>query len=298
LSKPVIVVFGAGGQLGQELVHRAVAYDATFRFFSHAEADIAQEADVRRILKDNSAGLVVNAAAYTNVDQAESEREQAFRGNETGPALLAKVCAEAGIPLVHISTDYVFDGRKTSAYVENDQTGPLNIYGQSKLVGEVAIARALREHVILRTSWVFGRYGRNFLKTMLRLAGERDELRVVADQRGCPTATDDLAQAILSIAPRLIAREAVFGVYHFASPFPATWHDFACEIIEAQHAWTGRRPNVLPIRTEDYPVKAERPRNSELDCSKFVSAFGFKAQDWRIRTREIVASLCAGAEKA
>ncbi len=162
--------------------------------------------------------LVLNAAAYTNVDQAEIERDEAFRANGEGPKVLAQACAEKGIPLIHISTDYVFDGRKPSAYTETDPIAPINAYGQSKLAGEIAVRDTLDRHVILRTSWVFGIYGRNFLKTMLKLAAERDELRVVADQRGCPTSTADLTEAIVTIAPRLIAGEPVCGLYNVVKP--------------------------------------------------------------------------------
>ncbi len=291
-----ILVFGAGGQLGSELVGRAYSKDISFHFARRADAYIDDPAAVRRAMQLAHPSLVLNAAAYTNVDQAEIERDEAFRANGEGPKVLAEACAERHIPLVHISTDYVFDGRKPSPYVEDDATGPIGVYGQSKLAGEIAVTNAIVHHVILRTSWVFGVYGRNFLKTMLKLAAERDELRVVADQRGCPTSTADLADAIVTIAPRLVAGEKVWGLYHFASPQPTTWHGFASEIVEAQAALTGRRPAVLPIETKDYVTKAARPQNSELDSSKFFSTFGFRAKDWRERTQEAVAALCDQAK--
>lgn len=288
-----ILVFGAGGQLGSELMGRAQPKDISFHFARRADAYIDDPAAVRRVMQLAHPSLVLNAAAYTNVDQAEIERDEAFRANGEGPKVLAQACAERGVPLIHISTDYVFDGRKPGAYTEADPTAPINVYGQSKLAGEIAVRNTLDRHVILRTSWVFGIYGRNFLKTMLKLAAERDELRVVADQRGCPTSTADLAEAIVTIAPRLVAGEAVFGLYHFASPQPTTWHGFASEIVNAQAAFTGRRPSVLPIGTGDYVTKAARPQNSELDSSNFFSTFGFRAKDWRDRTHEAVAALCA-----
>ena len=291
-----ILVFGAGGQLGSELVGLAHSKDIAFHFARRADAYIDDPAAVRRAMQLAHPSLVLNAAAYTNVDQAEVERDEAFRANGEGPKVLAQACAEKNIPLIHISTDYVFDGSKPGAYVEDDATGPIGVYGQSKLAGEIAVANAIPHHVILRTSWVFGIYGRNFLKTMLKLAGERDELKVVADQRGCPTSTADLADAIVTIAPRLIAGEAVFGLYHFASPQPTTWHGFASEIVDAQAAFTGRRPAVLPIETKDYVTKATRPQNSELDSSKVFSTFGFRAKDWRERTQEAVAALCGQAK--
>ena len=292
-----ILVFGAGGQLGSELMGRAHSKDVSFHFVRRADAYIDDPSAVRRAVQLARPQLVLNAAAYTNVDQAEIEREVAFRGNAQGPKVLAAACAEKSIPLIHISTDYVFDGRKPSAYVESDAVAPINVYGESKLAGEVAVREAFDRHVILRTSWLFGIYGRNFLKTMLRLAVERDELRVVADQRGCPTSTADLAEAIIAIAPRLIAGDQVWGTYHVASPRPTTWHGFATEIVAAQAQFTGRRPAVLAVKTQDCPTKAARPQNSELDSSKFFSTFGFRARDWRERTHEAIAVL-SGQSKA
>ena len=285
-----ILVFGAGGQLGSELVGRAPS-DISFHFSRRADAYIDDPAAVRRAMQLAHPSLVLNAAAYTNVDQAEIEREAAFRGNAEGPKVLAAACAEKDIPFIHISTDYVFDGRKPLAYVESDPTAPINVYGESKLAGEIAVRDAFERHVILRTSWLFGAYRKNFLKTVLKLAAERDELRIVSDQHGCPTATADLAEAIVTIAPLLAAGERAFGIYHVASRSPATWHDFAQEIVAAAAPFTGRNPHVVPIRTEDYQTKAARPVNSALDSSKFFSAFGFRAADWRQRVRETVAAL-------
>jgi len=286
-----ILVFGAGGQLGSELVGRPHSNDISFQFVRRADAYIDDPAAVRRAMQLARPSLVINAAAYTNVDQAEIEREAAFRGNAEGPKVLAAACAEKDIPLIHISTDYVFDGQKPSAYVESDATAPINVYGESKLAGEVAVRHTYERHVILRTSWLFGAYRKNFLKTMLKLAAERDELRIVSDQHGCPTATADLAEAIVTIAPRLAAGERAFGIYHVASPRPATWYDLAQEIVVAAAPFTGRNPKIVPIKTEDYPTRAARPINSQLDSSKFFSAFGFRAADWRERVRETVAAL-------
>jgi dTDP-4-dehydrorhamnose reductase len=291
LSGISILVFGAGGQLGSELVGRPHSNDISFQFVRRADAYIDDPAAVRRAMQLARPSLVLNAAAYTNVDQAEIEREAAFRGNAEGPKVLSAACAEKDIPLIHISTDYVFDGLKRSAYVESDATAPINVYGESKLAGEIAVRRAFDRHVILRTSWLFGAYRKNFLKTVLKLAVERDELRIVADQHGCPTATADLAEAIVTIAPRLASGERAFGVYHVASPHPATWYDFAQEIVAAAAPFTGRNPKVVSIRTQDYPTRAARPVNSTLDSSKFFSTFGFCAADWRVRVRETVAVL-------
>ena len=222
--------------------------------------------------------MVINASAYTKVDRAETDEEAAFRANATGPEILAKACAAAGLPLIHVSTDYVFDGTKSGAYRESDPVAPLGVYGRSKSAGEEAIRRHLPQHVIVRTSWVYGIYGANFLKTILRLAGERDELRIVADQSGCPTSTADLAQALLAVAQALGEGRAVSGTYHLAGTGVTTWHGFASRIVEAQRPFTGRSPSVVPIRTEEYPTPAQRPANSELDSALFSRTFGYTAR--------------------
>ena len=267
----MILLFGAGGQLGRELVRSGTARTLPMVALAHGEADIADPEAVGRAISRHRPSLVVNAAAYTKVDAAEVETEAARLGNETGPAVLAAAAAAAaGVPLIHISTDYVFDGSKESAYGEDDPIAPINAYGRSKAAGESAVRGTASKHVILRTSWVYGEFGQNFLKTMLALAATRDELRVVSDQRGCPTSTTDLADAILAIAPRLAANEDVWGTYHYAGSGVTSWHGFASRIVAAQAPLTGREPRVTPILARDYPTAARRPANSVLDCSKFV----------------------------
>jgi dTDP-4-dehydrorhamnose reductase len=236
--------------------------------------------------------LVVNAAAYTKVDLAEKEPDAARLGNEIGPGVIAAACSAARTPLIHISTDYVFDGAVDGSYVETDPIAPLGVYGATKAAGEEAVRHGLAEHVILRTSWVYGVFGNNFLKTMLRLAAERDELRVVADQRGCPTSTADIADAILHIAPRL--RSDVYGLYHFAGAGSASWHEFASRIVDAQARFTGRRPKVTAIATADYPTPARRPANSVFNCGKFERTFGIAARPWTLETDAVVGELFAG----
>jgi dTDP-4-dehydrorhamnose reductase len=289
----VILLFGANGQLGQELSRTCAERGVALAALSRAQADIADADAVHGAIAAHRPALVVNAAAYTKVDLAESEVEAARQGNEIGPKLLAQSCAAASLPLVHVSTDYVFDGTKSGAYVETDPVAPTGSYGRSKAAGEEAVRAAHPRHVILRTAWVYGEFGNNFLKTMLRLAATRDELRVVADQRGCPTATDDLAAAILTIAPRLTAGEDVWGTYHFAGTGATTWHGFASRIVAAQAPLTGRAPRVTPITTADYPTPARRPANSELDSEKFARAFGFRAQRWEEQTDRITRALIA-----
>jgi dTDP-4-dehydrorhamnose reductase len=239
----------------------------------------------------------VNAAAYTKVDLAETEAEAARQGNEVGPATIGQACAAAGVPLVHISTDYVFDGRKLDAYLEGDPVAPIGAYGRSKAAGERAVRAATARHLIMRTSWIYGEFGHNFLKTMLRLAATREELRVVGDQRGSPTSTRDLADAILRIAPRLAARDEVWGTYHFAGSGVTTWHGFASRIVAAQAPITGAKPRVTAITSAEFPTPARRPANSELDCSLFARTFGFGGRPWTEETDAITALLAAEMRK-
>lgn len=292
LSRTDVLVFGAGGQLGSELVSRVSSKDhLSFHFVGRAYAYIDDPIAVRRAMQMPRPSLVINAAAYTNVDQAEVERQAAFRGNAEGPRVLAVACAEREIPLVHISTHYVFDGRKSTPYIESDDAAPINVYGESKRAGEIAIQEVTKRYMILRTSWLFGAYRENFLKTILRLAAERDVLRVVADQHENPTATADVADAILAVVPKLVRGEPIFGTYHVAGEKAATWYDIAQEIVIAAAPNIGRRPKVVPITTDEYPSNACRPLNSELDSSKLASAVGFRVADWRQRVHETVAAL-------
>ena len=289
----MILVFGASGQTGEELSLQAVKRGVPLTALPRAAADISDASAVADAIARSRPSVVVNAAGYTKVDLAETEPDKAFGANATGPAVLARACAQAGLPLVTISTDYIFDGTKRNPYTEDDPISPLGVYGRSKAAGEAAVRSALAQHVILRTSWVYGRFGANFLKTVLRLAREKHELTIVADQRGCPTGTADIAEAILTIAPRLADREPVWGTYNFAGGGATTWYEFAVEIVEIQAKMTGRKPPVRPVTTAEYPTAARRPANSELDCSRFRATFGFSAIEWRKRTRDVVASLVA-----
>jgi dTDP-4-dehydrorhamnose reductase len=294
----VILLFGGNGQLGRELTALAEKRGVPLRALSHAEADIAEPRAVADAVAAARPSLVVNAAAYTGVDKAESEPAEAARVNTTGPAVLAEACARAGLPLVHVSTDYVFDGTKTGPYVESDPVAPLGVYGRTKADGEAAVRAWLDRHLILRTSWVFGLHGRNILKTVLKLAQERDELRFVADQRGCPTSTADIAEAILTVAPRLAADEDVFGTYHFAGTGATTWYGFVSHVVATQAEFTGRHPRVAPITTAEYPTPARRPANSELDSSRFAAAVGLRAQPWQARVASTVVKLVGNPAEA
>ena len=293
----MILVFGGNGQLGRELARACAMRAIPLVALSRAEADIADEAAVRAAISLQKPSLVVNAAAYTKVDAAESETEAARLGNEIGPGVLASACAAADVPLIHVSTDYVFDGSKDGPYLEDDPIAPINAYGRTKAAGERAVRATAGRHVILRTSWVYGEFGQNFLKTMLKLAAERDELRVVSDQYGCPTSTADLAAAILAIAPRLVANDDIWGTYHFAGSGATTWHGFANRIVTAQAPLTGRAPRVTAIPTRDFPTAARRPTNSVLDCNKFARAFGFGGRPWTEETDRITRDLVGLKER-
>jgi dTDP-4-dehydrorhamnose reductase len=293
----VILVFGRDGQLGRELARAAAMRDISLEALSHAEVDIADAAAVAAALSRVKPTLVVNAAAYTKVDLAETNIEQARLANKIGPAVLAQACSEVQLPLVHISTDYVFDGSKNGAYLETDKISPVNAYGRTKAAGERAVRRTLAHHVILRTSWVYSEFGHNFLKTILRLAATRDDLRVVADQHGTPTSAREIADAILRIAPRLSQNEDVWGTYHFTSEGITTWHGFACRAVAAQAPLTGRSPSITPIKAAEYPTAARRPVNSQLDCSSFARVFGFSGRHWTETVDATTKALIASSQQ-
>jgi dTDP-4-dehydrorhamnose reductase len=293
----VILVFGGNGQLGQELTRLAGAGGTAMHALSHGEADIADDRAVTAALARWKSDLVVNAAAYTKVDLAETNAEEARKGNEIGPAVLAGACATVGIPMVHVSTDYVFDGNKPDAYRESDPVRPLSAYGRSKAAGEDAVRGRLKHHVILRTAWVYSEFGHNFLKTILRLAETRDELRIVSDQHGSPTSAREIAEAILYIAPLLLREQKLSGTYHFTAAGFTTWHGLASRIVEIAAPMIGRNPRVIPITTADYPTAAKRPVNSRLDCRLFVETFGFSPRHWTEGVDATTRTLVAGAKR-
>jgi dTDP-4-dehydrorhamnose reductase len=291
-----VLVFGAGGQLGRALLGRGGA-ELPVIGVGHEEDDIADVDQVRAAMGRPGLSVVVNAAAFTDVDGAESEPEKARRTNAIGPGVLARVCAERGLPLVHVSTDYVFDGAKGSAYVEGDPIGPLNVYGRTKAGGEEAVRETLDNHLILRTSWLHAPGGRNFVTTILRLAAERDVIRAVADQRGSPTAAGDLAAAIM-VAVRAIGQgAAVWGTFHVAGGGSASRYELASAVVEAQAAVTGRRPVVEKVTGAAFPARAARPANSALDSSRFEKAYGFHAGPWRNGVERTVGASLARAEE-
>lgn len=295
----MILVFGGNGQLGRELSRAAAARGIAMRALPHAEADIADAATVAAALARSKPSIVVNAAAYTKVDLAESNIEAARQGNEIGPAVVAAACAAADVPLLHVSTDYVFDGNKDGgAYLETDPVNPISVYGQTKAAGEDAVRRTLRDHIILRTAWVYSEFGHNFLKSVLHLAATRDELRIVADQQGSPTSAGEIAEAILNIAAVLPHDRGLAGTYHFTAAGVTTWHGFASRVVAVAAPITGRNPRVIPIATADYPTAAKRPANSRLDCGLFVKKFGFLPRHWTVGVDATTRILAGEARKA
>ncbi|BFN25272.1 dTDP-4-dehydrorhamnose reductase [Pseudomonas sp. SCT] len=288
-----ILVCGAGGQVGRELVERAASFGLEVLAPARAQLDIAKPEQVAAAMQQRP-GLIINAAAYTHVDNAESHGEQAYSVNRDGARNLAEVAERAGIPLFHISTDYVFSGEADHPYLESDETGPTGIYGASKLAGEEAIRACLPAHLILRTSWVYGVHGHNFVKTMLRLARQRDALGVVSDQIGCPTEAGTIASVLLELARRhATGAKLAWGVYHYSGAPACSWYDFAVEIFRQGEAagLIARQPSVSPIATAQYPTPARRPAWSVLDCSRFESTFGLAPHSWQDDLGDVIASL-------
>ena len=279
-----ILVCGASGQVGHELVGRAGAYDFEVLGMSRAQLDITDTHRVAELVGQYQPGLIINAAAYTHVDNAEKQAEQAYAVNRDGAASLAEAARQVDIPLVHISTDYVFSGDAEKPYRESDPVAPTGVYGASKRAGEVAIQGLLERHVIVRTSWVYGVHGHNFVKTMLRLGQQRDTLSVVADQFGCPTQAGSLADALLQLAQRY-SREGnlAWGLYHYSGRPACSWFEFAQEIFRqaAARGLLARTPQVTAITTAQYPTPARRPAWSVLDCTRFEQAFGIAPHDWQ-----------------
>ena len=284
---PRLLVTGAGGQLGRELLRRGPKRGLVTIGRSRAELDITDPLAIERAIDAADADLVVNAAAYTAVDQAESEPERAHAVNELGPRRLAQACAARGLPLIHVSTDYVFDGAKAEGYVEDDPVAPLGVYGASKEAGERAIREELPAHVILRTAWVYSAHSRNFVLTMLQLAAKQDELKVVGDQRGSPTFAGELAEAILTIANRLDGSPALHGTFHFAGAGVTSWAGFAQGVMELCLPAGAKAPVVVPIATAEFPRPARRPANSVLLCGKLGRVYQIEPRPWREALAEV-----------
>ncbi|MEO0820243.1 MAG: dTDP-4-dehydrorhamnose reductase [Pseudomonadota bacterium] len=290
-----ILLTGANGQLGWEVFRRVSATGHSLAATARDQLDISDRASVQTVVHRLRPKVILNAAAYTAVDKAESDRDAAFAINAEGPGHLAEAAAEVGAAIIHISTDYVFDGSAPGAYAEDHPTAPLGAYGESKRAGEEAVAARTLRHAILRTAWVYGVHGHNFVKTMLRVGAERDELRVVDDQRGCPTFAGDLAEACLALSGRYLAGEEGYGVFHCAGSGETTWCGLARETFALAAPRTGRSPVVHAITTADYPTPARRPANSVLDCSRLAAVHGIRMRDWRPALADMLEETLAAA---
>lgn len=278
-----VVVTGSQGQVATALAERADAAGLELRATTREELDLAEPRTIEPALTRLSPQVILSAAAYTAVDKAESEPDLARRINADGPRELARVAATHGIPIVHLSTDYVFDGTKTSPYVETDPTGPVSVYGATKLEGEEAIAAGTPNHAIVRVAWVYSPFGANFVRTMLRLAETRDVLRVVADQRGGPTSAFDIADALLAMSRRLVEDPApeLRSTFHLPPQGEASWAEFARAIFTGARARGAKGCEVEEIGTADYPTPARRPANSRLDGGKIARAYGITLPRWQ-----------------
>ncbi|MBI1385208.1 MAG: dTDP-4-dehydrorhamnose reductase [Rhizobiales bacterium] len=292
-----LLIAGWQGQLAQCLVKSAISHpQVTACAVGRPALDLCEMPSIQRNLSNLSPDVVINAAAYTAVDRAESEPEQAFALNRDGARMLAEAAALKGAAFIHISTDYVFDGLKPTAYIESDPTGPQGVYGQSKLAGEEAVLEAHPGALVMRTAWVYSALGRNFATNMLRLAREREEIGIVDDQRGSPTYAPHLADAVLATAIALAGakeqgRQPAAGIFHAAGAGSATWFELAEALITESAAHGGKMPRLKRITTADYPTPARRPQNSVLDCSKLAEQFAIRLPHWREGVKACIAEI-------
>jgi len=291
-----ILVTGRGGQVGSALLAALPAQGFEALPAGRPVLDFDRPGTIPALLAEAAPDAVVNCAAWTAVDAAEEDEPAAFRANALGPALLARGCAARGIPLIQLSTDYVFDGTKGAPYAEADAPNPLGAYGRTKLAGEWAALAGNPRGIVLRTSWVFAPEGANFLRTMLRLGAERAELSIVADQLGAPTAAADLAEAIAAILARIRAegwQERHGGVFHATASGHATWHGFAEAIFAAARPFGGPAPRIRAIATGEYPARARRPADGRLDCARLAAVFGVRLPPWQEGLARVMRALHA-----
>ena len=289
-----VLITGAQGQVGKELSLIAMEKGFDVVAAGRADLDITQFENVENYINKIQPDIVINAAAHTAVDKAEGEQDLAFSINSDGAKNIALACAKQNIPLLHISTDYVFDGSKVEAYNENDDVSPLGVYGTSKWQGEEAIRQNLTQHIILRVAWVFGAQGNNFVKTMLRLGQDRDELNVVADQFGGPSPAKNIAQTLITLVEQFQKNKSLdWGTYHYCGSEKTTWYDFAVEIFEQafELGILNKKIKVNPITTAEYPTPAKRPSNSMLDCSKLAVTFGIEMPKWKDALKHVLIEL-------
>ncbi|MBY7976045.1 dTDP-4-dehydrorhamnose reductase [Vibrio fluvialis] len=277
-----VLITGCNGQVGHCLTERLKS-KAEIRALDYEGLDITDRKSVSKIVADFKPDYIINAAAHTAVDRAEQEVELSYAINRDGPSYLAQAAKQCGAVILHISTDYVFDGTGDKPYEETDNTSPQGVYGQTKLAGELAVAQSCEKHLILRTAWVFGEHGNNFVKTMLRLAQTRDEINIVSDQFGGPTYAGDIADALIAMVDYIEqGQQPAWGVYHFAGMPYASWYEFATKIFQLaeRKGVLAKQPKIASIPTSAYPTPAKRPANSRLDCSKIANQFGIQSSDW------------------
>lgn len=290
-----VLIIGNRGQLGWALERRASKAGISTCCVDLPELDLTRAKAVQQMVARERYSAVVNAAAYTAVDKAETDLEAAFAVNRDGVAHLADACRDEQIPLIHISTDYVFNGKGSQPYKANDPIDPLGVYGRSKAEGEKQLRKRMKQHLIIRTSWLYGVHGQNFVKTMLRLARERDEIRVVDDQKGSPTFAGDLADAIVRIIAAMSdGMEVAWGTYHYCNAGVISWHHFAQKAIALASIHEKLMvEKIVPISTAEYPTPALRPAYSALDCTSFTSAFGIQMQPWEESLTGMIEALYA-----
>jgi len=288
------LITGSEGQLGWELLKQAALYNIEAIGLDLPYLDITVKPSIMKVFKEHKPDILINAAAYTNVDKAETDEKACFAVNINGPENLAAACRDTGIPMIHISTDYVFDGTNKTPYTENDPVSPANVYGRSKAEGEKGVRNIIEKHIILRTSWLYGVHGHNFVKTILKLGKEKEVIGVVSDQFGSPTSAVDLAETVLTIASRILNNyEGItFGTYNYCGEGVTSWHGFAENIIEAakQHSPV-TTTQVKPLATEDYPTKARRPAFSALDCNLIRQKFGIIPKPWQKSLEAVIGEI-------
>jgi len=294
-----ILLTGVNGQVGYALKYQLSQYDVIA--LTRDQLDLTNTNNIRQVVRELKPDLIINPAAYTAVDKAESEPELAYAINGTAPQILAEEASKINASIIHFSTDYVYDGTKKTAYIEVDEVNPVSVYGKSKLLGENAIRSVGLPHLILRTSWVYGTYGKNFLKTILRLAAERDSLKIVADQFGAPTSSHSIAEGVVYLLNVWQDnQENQSGVYHFTNTEYTSWHGFSCEIVTEYNrlsevnGWPKLKANVddiLAISTEEYPTPAARPQNSKLDNTKLKSVFKLELPSWQQGLQQVMQNI-------
>lgn len=289
-----ILITGAKGQVGKELTFIANKKGFDVIAAGRADLDITEAQNVEEYISQCQPDIVINAAAHTAVDKAETEQDLAYAINRDGAENIALACSKLSIPLLHISTDYVFNGNQSDPYSENDTVSPLGVYGASKWQGEEAIRKNLDSHIILRVAWVFGAQGNNFVKTMLRLGKDRDELNVVADQFGGPSPAKNISKTLINLAEQYKNNKTLtWGTYHYCGEPKTTWYDFATEIFTKafEQGLLDKKVKVNPITTKEYPTPAKRPSNSMLDCTKIKTTFGIDMPEWKEALKQVLIEL-------